>query len=75
MVIYHIEARLKMIEVESHLGDCKNVGNNVFELRIHLGAGYRIYFTYKNNVIILLLCGGDKSTQEQDIKKAKEMIV
>ena len=50
-------------------GDYKSVGDGVLELRFN--QGFRIYFTEVDNVIILLLCGGDKSTQQKDIEKAK----
>ena len=56
-----------------HLGDVESVGEGVFEMRVHIGAGYRIYFTYRNGQIILLLCGGDKSSQSRDIKRAKQL--
>lgn len=56
-----------------HLGDVEPVGEGVFEMRIHIGAGYRVYFTYRNGQIILLLCGGDKSSQSRDIKRAKQL--
>ena len=55
------------------LGDTKPVGEGVFEARIHYGAGYRLYFTKRQNRIILLLCGGDKKTQTSDIKKAHDI--
>ncbi len=55
-----------------NLGDSKFVGKGVFELRVDYGAGYRIYFAQEEDKIILLLCGGDKSTQKKDILKAKE---
>lgn len=54
-------------------GDSKSVGDKVFELRIDIGKGYRVYFTNRENKIILLLIGGNKATQEKDIKKAKEL--
>ena len=54
-------------------GDAKSVGTRVFELRIHYGPGYRVYYTRRGNTVILLLCGGDKSTQQADIKQAQEL--
>ena len=56
-----------------HFGDCKHVGNNVSEMRVHFGPGYRIYFVRTDEVVYILLCGGTKSNQQHDIKKAKEM--
>ncbi|SMM99450.1 FIG022160: hypothetical toxin [uncultured Candidatus Thioglobus sp.] len=54
-----------------NLGDHKQLNNDIFELRLFFGSGYRVYYTIKNNQIILLLCGGDKKTQSKDIKKAQ----
>lgn len=54
-----------------HAGDAAPVGDGISELRIHYGPGYRIYFQRRGEMIIVLLCGGDKSTQAKDIKKAK----
>lgn len=54
------------------LGDTKPVGNSVHELRIHLGKGYRVYYVNDGQQVILLLCGGSKSTQSADIQQAKE---
>ena len=54
-----------------HFGDCLFVGQGVFELQIHFGPGYRIYFGEEKGILIILLCGGDKSTQGRDIEKAK----
>jgi putative addiction module killer protein len=66
-----IRARLDRLE-EGNLGDYKSVGEGVCELRIDYGSGYRIYFGQEGLKIIIILCGGDKSTQTQDISKAKE---
>jgi putative addiction module killer protein len=65
-----INDRLEKVET-GYLGDYKNLGEGVFELRIHLNPGYRIYFGIDGLEMVLLLCGGNKSTQEKDIKKAK----
>lgn len=58
---------------EGNFGDSKSIGDKVFELRIDVGKGYRIYFTNKNCQIVFLLVGGDKSTQDKDIDAAKKM--
>jgi len=56
-----------------NFGDTKVLDNGVSEIRLKFGAGYRVYYTQKEKVIIILLCGGDKSTQKQDIERAKQM--
>lgn len=65
-----IQVRLDRLE-QGNLGDCKPVGEGVLELRIKLGPGYRVYFGEDGPLVILLLIGGDKSTQDKDIKTAK----
>lgn len=56
------------------VGDIKPVGGPVSEMRFHTGAGYRVYFTMRGNVLMLLLAGGDKSTQQADIKRAHDIL-
>jgi putative addiction module killer protein len=67
-----IEVRIKRISL-GNFGDVEPVGNGVSELRIDYGAGYRVYFVKRGNIIVILLCGGDKSTQSKDIRKAHEL--
>ncbi len=65
--------RNRLTRVESgNLGDYRSVGEGVFELRIDYGPGYRVYFGQIGSTIIVILSGGDKSTQEQDILTARE---
>lgn len=54
-----------------NFGDAKALGNGVFELRVDFGPGYRVYFAKPGRAIVVLLCGGDKSTQSKDIHKAE----
>ena len=56
-----------------NLGDAKSVGDGVSEMRIDVGAGFRVHFTRRRRVMIILLCGGDKSTQPKDITRAKRL--
>lgn len=65
--------RIQKIETDDHFGDCKPVGNGINELRVNFAKGYRIYFKGIDGKIIILLIGGDKSSQQKDIKKAQEI--
>lgn len=56
-----------------HARDVQPVGDGISELHIHHGPGYRVYFQRRGNTVIILLCGGDKSTQAKDIKAAKRL--
>lgn len=62
--------RISRLE-QGNYGDCEPVGDGVSELRMFFGAGYRVYFGEDAEHIVVLLCGGDKGSQKQDIKKAK----
>ena len=67
-----ITARMRRLSV-GNFGDCKPLGNGVFELRIDHGPGYRVYFSRQGREIVILLGGGDKSTQDGDILAAKRI--
>jgi len=67
-----IQARIRRAEL-GNFGDCEPVGEGISEMRIHYGPGYRVYFTRVGIQIVVLLAGGDKSTQRQDIKAALDM--
>ncbi|MDR1453432.1 MAG: type II toxin-antitoxin system RelE/ParE family toxin [Candidatus Margulisbacteria bacterium] len=69
LIVKHIDRMRR-----GNLGNVKNVGGNLFEKKMHQGAGYRLYFVNKNSQLIIILCGGDKSTQQKDIEKAKQII-
>jgi len=56
-----------------HFGDSRAIGNGVNELRFHFGPGYRVYFAQRSDVLVILLCGGDKSSQARDMEKAKAL--
>ena len=65
--------RIQKLETDEHFGDCKPVGDGISEMRINYAKGYRIYFKEKENKIVILLIGGDKSIQQKDIEKAKKI--
>lgn len=67
-----IQARIDRVEM-GNFGDVSPVGEGVSELRIFCGPGYRDYFVKQNSVVVILLSGGDKSTQREDVAKAKEI--
>jgi putative addiction module killer protein len=66
-----IRVRLNRVRL-GNLGDCKPVGEGVMELRLDFGPGYRVYLGQDGDVLIVLLCGGDKQTQARDIAAAKQ---
>lgn len=66
-----ILARLDRLRL-GHFGDAKRVGADVWELRFHFGPGYRVYFGLDGSIMVILLCGGDKSSQLADIRRADE---
>ena len=68
-----IVARLDSARL-GNLGDCKSVGSGIREMRIHVGAGYRLYFVERHGEILILLCGGSKSSQSRDIARAKRIL-
>lgn len=68
-----INVRIRRISLTGNFGDAKPVGDGVFELRIDYGPGYRVYYSQRVNEIVLLLIGGDKSSQQKDIDKAKKL--
>lgn len=68
-----IVARLRLAEA-GNLGDWKSVGGDVSEMRVDVGPGYRLYFTRRGSLLIVMLAGGDKSTQSRDIKRAQRIL-
>jgi putative addiction module killer protein len=67
-----IVKRIRTMSLGS-LGETRSLDNGLFEAKIRYGSGFRLYFVNKGTKIIVLLCGGDKSTQNQDIKRARKM--
>ena len=66
-----IRVRLRQVQA-GNFGDVEPVGDGVSELRIHVGAGYRVYCARHGRTVVILLCGGDKGSQSADIKRARE---
>lgn len=70
--VARIVGRIRRMEL-GNPGDAKSVGRGVLEMRIDYGPGYRIYYVHRGSQIVILLCGGDKRTQQQDIKQAHKL--
>jgi len=70
--VARINARLRNVSF-GNLGDVRPVGDGVSEMRIHYGPGYRIYFMRRGLTLVVLLCGGDKGSQQRDIERAKRL--
>lgn len=68
-----IITRIRSAET-GNFGDCEPVGAGISEMRIHVGPGYRLYYCRRGDVVYLLLCGGDKSSQKKDITLAKSIL-
>ena len=68
-----IAARLRLAEA-GNLGDWKSVGGEVSEMKVNFGPGYRLYFARRGSILIVMLAGGDKSTQTKDIKRAQKIL-
>ena len=70
VTVARVDRRLDRVK-EGHYGDYKAVGEGVYELRFFFGPGYRVYFAEKSDTLVLLLCGGDKGSQNRDISAAQ----
>jgi len=68
-----ISAQVKRIREFGDFGDCEFFDNDVWEFRVHYGPGYRVYYTRVDDKVVLLLCGGKKSSQKRDIKRAMKL--
>lgn len=68
-----IGIRLRRIQ-DGNFGDAKSVGGGVSELRINVGQGYRVYYTIRDTTVVILLWGGDKSSQQDDIQRAQQLV-
>ena len=70
--VARIVGRIRRMEM-GNPGDFKSVGGGILEMRIDYGPGYRIYYAHRGKQIVLLLCGGDKRTQQRDVKRAQKL--
>jgi putative addiction module killer protein len=70
--VARIVARIRRME-KGNPGDTRSVGKGILEMRIDYGPGYRIYYLHRGAQIVILLCGGDKRAQQQDIKRAQTL--
>jgi putative addiction module killer protein len=68
-----VQIRLERLRL-GNFGDVRSVGKGLSELRIDVGPGYRVYFMVEGRSIVVLLCGGDKTTQQEDIRRAREYL-
>ncbi|MGD0773234.1 MAG: type II toxin-antitoxin system RelE/ParE family toxin [Candidatus Solibacter sp.] len=69
-----VQIRLERLRL-GNFGDARSLGKGLSELRIDIGPGYRVYFTVEGRSVVLLFCGGDKTTQPKDIRRAREYLV
>lgn len=69
---FTILSRIELIE-DGNFGDHRSIGRGVSELRVNVGQGYRVYYTIRQRIVVVLLCGGDKSSQQRDIRRAQRM--
>jgi putative addiction module killer protein len=70
--VARIVGRIRRMEM-GNPGDTRSVGQSVLEMRIDYGPGYRVYYVHRGAQIVILLCGGDKPTQQQDVKRAQKL--
>ena len=70
--VARINARLRNVSM-GNFGDVDSVGDGISEMRIHYGPGYRLYFLREGTKVVVLLCGGDKGSQQRDIERAKRL--
>lgn len=72
--VARINARLRNASL-GNFGDTKPVGDGMSEMRVHYGPGYRLYFLHRGTTVIVLLCGGDKDSQQRDIARARRLVL